>query len=772
MKKIAIIIQRYGEKVMGGGEFYARALAKHLKKFYDVTVITTTSLELDFKNYYPSGKFEEDGITILRFDNSRPRNFDLLNSLSNEEVKAINQNTETELGIDLQWSDEWGPYCPNLIRYLETNKDEYDAFIVFTYIYYTSIRSIPIVKDKTIFIPTAHDEIWIRPIIFKELFNMPRFFGFLTEGEEKFVRDYFKNNHVQGEVIGCGVDFPEKLDNNAFRDKYNIFGKYIAYVGRVDSSKNCDILIKYFKKYKKKINSDLKLVIMGEGNISSNDSDIIFTGFVSEQDKFNGLVGAIATIAPSKYESLCIAVLESFYCGVPVIVNGECEVLEAHCQNGNTGLTYTSEKEFIEGLNTLVNNNELRNKMSIAAIEYVKSNYSWDIVINKLRKMINIITNERITNDSKNNEFKIRDVFLDSSENIDVIPGNKNTVVIPKFIDRNIAICFTSSDYFVPICGTAISSLIENTSNEYNYDILILTNNMSFRNKKKLASLAKRNCSIRFVEFEDGIFAEEIANHDSYNIFTYYRLMIPCICKKYSKVLYLDSDIIINNDVAQIYNINLDDYYAAAVLDYTILSWQIMKNKHPLYSYLESLELTQPGTYMQGGVALYNIDKINKDYPVDILIRKANERHYQNCDQELLNICFKGKIKFIQANWNVVVMPVVYLDLYHYWLPIKYYNEYINGRKNPYIIHYSFQQIPCYDINVDMMEYFWKYARNTVFYEDLIFMLTSKKFKSIGQCDVVPTRKIEYPKFLDTILPKGSRQRELVKKLLKKYFYR
>lgn len=774
MKKIAIIIQRYGEKVMGGGEFYARSLARHLKDFYDVTVITTTSLELDFTKYYPSGKFVEDGITILRFDNSKPRNFDLLNSISNEEINVINQNLDTELGIDLQWSDEWGPYCPSLVKYVEKNKNEYDAFIVFTYIYYTSIRTIPVIKDKAIFIPTAHDEIWIRPTIFKKLFDMPRFFGFLTKEEEAFVKDYFKNDHICGEVIGCGVDLPVKLNNHTFRDKYNISGKYIAYGGRVDPSKNCDILIEYFKKYKKITNSDLKLIIMGEGNISSDDSDIIFTGFVSEQEKFDGLVGAIATITPSKYESLCIAVLESFYCGVPILANGECKILEAHCQNGNTGLTYTSEKEFIDRLNILVNNNELRNKMGVAAFDYVKNNYSWDIVIKKLRIMINTITNEAI-NDNEINDLMIRNVFLDSNESLEIIPGNKNTVVVPKFADKNIAICFTSSDYFAPICGTAISSLIENTSKSYNYDILILTNNMSLDNKIKLTSLAKNNCSIRFVEFEDGIFSEEIANHDSYNIFTYYRLMIPCICKKYSKVLYLDADMIINNDVAEIYNTNLDDYYVAAVLDYTILSWQIMKDKHPLYSYLKSLDLIKPGTYMQGGVALYNISKINKDYPVDILIKKANERNYQNCDQELLNICFKGKIKFLQANWNVVVMPAVYLDLYHYWLPIKYYKDYIEGRKNPYIIHYSFQQIPCYDINVDMKEYFWKYARNTIFYEELILMLTSKQIKpisAVNDVNIVSTPKIQYPKFLDFLLPKGSRRRELVKKLVKKYLYK
>ena len=59
MKKIAIIVQRYGQEVSGGGEFYAKALAEHLKERYDVTVLTTTSLEyMDWDQYYPSGEGE------------------------------------------------------------------------------------------------------------------------------------------------------------------------------------------------------------------------------------------------------------------------------------------------------------------------------------------------------------------------------------------------------------------------------------------------------------------------------------------------------------------------------------------------------------------------------------------------------------------------------------------------------------------------------------------------------------------------------------------
>lgn len=776
MKKIAIIIQRYGKEVSGGGEFYARALASHLKKMYEVTVLTTTSLELTFSKHYDAGEFEDNGVKVIRFDNSKARNFERLENLSNDEILTIHAGKSTRLGVDLQWSDEWGPYCPNLVQYVNDVRNDYDVFIVFTYIYFTTVRCLPLVKDKAIFIPTAHDEIWARLTVFQKIFSVPQYFGFLTRGEEEFVRNFYHNDKVPGEIIGCGVDLPAKIDNQDFRKKFHIEDEYIAYVGRIDVSKGCDELVRFFLSYKKKKNIKLKLVLMGEGELGiAKNKDVIFTGFVTEQEKFDCISGALLTVAPSKYESLCIAVLESFSCGIPIIANGECKILKAHCQDGKSGLSYCSEQEFINALDDLLSHKEKRKKMGIAAKKYVDENYTWTIVTDKLTKMINDITDSSVKEESEKDvdisDLRLRNVFVDNQFDSEVIYANKKTTISPAYKkDDAVVVCFTSSDYFAPICAVAVSSLLEHRSLDRKYDILILTQGMSERNKKLISGLSSDHCSVRFIEFEEGLFSSEVATHDSYNIYTYYRLMIPSICKKYEKVLYLDSDMIINKDVSEIFDNNIDGYYAAAVLDLTILTWQVMKERHPLYSYLESLELTEPGTYMQGGVALYNIQMINSIYPIDVLLKKANERHYQNCDQELLNICFKGKIKFLKTNWNVVVMHPAYIDLYEYWMPRKYYDKYLSARKEPYIIHYSFQQIPCYQDGVDMCQYFWNYARNTPFYEELLTMLASRQNIDVQteENNTMDIKSFRYPKCIDRLFPPHTKRRGFVKIVVRK----
>ena len=75
MKKIAIVNQRYGKNVNGGSELYARLIAEHLSKYYDVEVIKTTALDYTtWDNYFDEGVETINGVNVRRFKVDRPRN--------------------------------------------------------------------------------------------------------------------------------------------------------------------------------------------------------------------------------------------------------------------------------------------------------------------------------------------------------------------------------------------------------------------------------------------------------------------------------------------------------------------------------------------------------------------------------------------------------------------------------------------------------------------------------------------------------------------------
>ena len=75
MKRIAIVNQRYGSEVNGGSEYYARLIAEHLNKYYNVEVLTTTARDYDtWDNYYDEGVEQINGVSICRFPVKHARN--------------------------------------------------------------------------------------------------------------------------------------------------------------------------------------------------------------------------------------------------------------------------------------------------------------------------------------------------------------------------------------------------------------------------------------------------------------------------------------------------------------------------------------------------------------------------------------------------------------------------------------------------------------------------------------------------------------------------
>ena len=120
------------------------------------------------------------------------------------------------------------------MKYIRTHNDDYDIFIFFTYLYYPTVFGLPLVKDKAILIPTAHDEPAIYFNYYKEYFNKPKAIAYNTFEEAKFVQNLFDNQNVLSSIVGCGIDFPE-IGN-------------ISALGRKDVYNN--ILYEYYKKHK------------------------------------------------------------------------------------------------------------------------------------------------------------------------------------------------------------------------------------------------------------------------------------------------------------------------------------------------------------------------------------------------------------------------------------------------------------------------------------------------------------------------------------------
>ena len=384
--KIALVNQRYGLEVNGGSELHCRQLAEKLKEHgYEVEVITTCALDyITWENHYKEGISDINGIKVRRFKNLKERDIKKFNNLS----EIILNNKDHTIEESVNWIKEQGPYCPDLIEYIKENNKEYKKIIFMTYLYFPTAFGIALELDNAILLPTAHDEPPIYLKYYETVFNKPNAIIYNTSEEKEFIIKKFHNEGIPSIVAGVGIDLPD-LKQLPDIKKMTDSEEYLVYVGRIDESKGCGTLFEYFKEYKERNKNNLKLILVGKAVMDiPKTEDIISLGFVEEKEKFAILKNAKALVLASEFESLSMVVLESLIMGIPVIVNGKCNVLKGHCFKSNAGLYFENYFEFEKSVNFLKNNESVYKEMGQNGVKYVEENYDWEIILGKIIKLI------------------------------------------------------------------------------------------------------------------------------------------------------------------------------------------------------------------------------------------------------------------------------------------------------------------------------------------------------------------------------------------------
>ena len=423
--KVALVVQRYGAEILGGSEYHCRLIAEHLSARHEVDVLTTCAKDYTtWDNAYPEGTDRIRGVTVRRFANAKTRDLGSFNAYSDWIFNHPHTAQDEE-----EWLQQQGPWCPALIEYLEQHHKSYDALIFFTYLYAPTVLGLRVDPRRSILVPTAHDEPAIRLQMYQDTFTLPAAVAYNTEVERGFLRSRFSIAATTQEIVGCGVDLPPHLDpdrglppqNNGnrngsdtdnetgssisargavFRRRHRLYGPFALYGGRIDRGKGCEELIEYFATYVES-QGDATLALMGVKLMPIPEEPYIrFAGMLPETERLEALEAATVVVVPSPYESLSLLALEAFAVGTPVLVNARSDVLTDHCQRSNAGLYYADRNEFVESLKLLVHNQELRAAMGRNGRAYVRTNYGWQVILDKYERMIAAVGGGRRTQPS------------------------------------------------------------------------------------------------------------------------------------------------------------------------------------------------------------------------------------------------------------------------------------------------------------------------------------------------------------------------------------
>ena len=246
---------------------------------------------------------------------------------------------------------------------------------------------------------------------------------------------------------------------------------------------------------------------------------------------------------------------------------------------------------------------------------------------------------------------------------------NSNIINIALSVDNN----------YVQHCAVLIASIIKNNKSEYRYKFHILDGGITDENKKNLEAMKEfQEYSIEYYDMSKIDFSFLPLNRSWISAATYYRLLLTKVLPEtIEKIIYLDCDVIVVGDLAELWETDISDVCAGVVEDES--------------SVRNSVKLGL-NNYFNAGVLLLNLQKLREsDFQTKwINYYKENESLIDLQDQDILNGVFNNNVKWLSLKWNANATLFAKPKYNHY------YNnkEASYAKKNRVIIHYTAEYKP------------------------------------------------------------------------------
>lgn len=287
---------------------------------------------------------------------------------------------------------------------------------------------------------------------------------------------------------------------------------------------------------------------------------------------------------------------------------------------------------------------------------------------------------------------------------------------------RHVPIVMCFDDNYCPGGAALLSSICHNSSSENFYDVILFENDISDSNKRKLQDIIKthKNITLRFFSFdnlENIRFAPEVAY---FSVAAYARLYIPKVMPDYSKVIYIDSDMILKADPALLLNFDLGDSVIGAVIDFPLqnsnysLNFEYKGNSIVASDYIKNiLGIVNLENYFNSGLLILDIKKLNYGI-ANSLLEEIEKDHYFFPDQDILNKICMGKVYYLPLEWNVFSQELLF--------PIKDKKtelEYRKARTSPKIVHFAGSKKPWKYPNVNYVKDYKSFISGTDWHKDV-----------------------------------------------------
>lgn len=240
-----------------------------------------------------------------------------------------------------------------------------------------------------------------------------------------------------------------------------------------------------------------------------------------------------------------------------------------------------------------------------------------------------------------------------------------------------IHIVCTIDDKYAQHCAVMLTSLFLNNKQSH-FIIYIITNGLHRKNQKGLNKLVKKYKAQSYFYIIDEKILENAPITHHVSLATYYRILLPKILpNSLEKVLFLDSDLLILDDISPLWNININEYYIGGCCEYPSTERKV------------GLGLKPESSYFNAGVMLVNLTKWRIDGILDKALNfiKNYPDRIQFWDQDVLNVILENKWLQLSHKWNVNQKFYVIPYSYDYFKISK--TEYNLLGNSPSILHFT-----------------------------------------------------------------------------------
>lgn len=284
-------------------------------------------------------------------------------------------------------------------------------------------------------------------------------------------------------------------------------------------------------------------------------------------------------------------------------------------------------------------------------------------------------------------------------------------------MDRQvIPVVFATDENYVPYCGVAISSLIRNACPDHLYEIAVLYDRLSTANIIRLEQQSTDYANVRCICIHDYILNLKVMEYNHLTIASAYRLIIPDVLPQYEKILYLDSDIVVNTDIAKLYDIDIGANILGAAHGY------FKKDDDEfMYRHITQTLGIAVQDFFNAGILVMNIPAFRENKVKDrcfSLLAQRTDLYFM--DQCAMNIVCEGKVHFLPPEWN--------FEWQYLFSAEEQEQKQINHLA---IIHYDGIEKPWDYPGQVLADYFWSYARKTIFYEEILQIAQIRSTKEV-----------------------------------------